>query len=470
MHAEVRDIVILGGGPCGLGAAHRAQEKGLDWLLLEKEDRLGGLASSFRDTAGFTWDIGGHVLFSHYKTFDRFMDAALGSDGWLHHVRESWIRVRGRFVPYPFQHNLHRLDPEARWECVEGLLRVWLLRNGNRPLQQPSDFHEWMTATFGEGITKYFMFPYNYKVWKVNPREMDYGWIGERVPLPDLFRVLRSVCTGQDAVSWGPNYRFRFPRAGGTGAIWQSLGEKLDQGRVRAGEAVVRVDPERRELETASGRLIRYQVLLSTMPLDRLAQLTGRPEWIGVAGRLRRSAVLMVGFGLRGAVPEELATKCWMYFPDEQVPCYRVTVFSNYSPANVPAPGRFWSLMTEVAFRPGTRPRVRQVAQKIISALEGEALIPDRSAIISVADRYAEYAYPIPFRGRDGVVDPLLRELEEQGIFSRGRFGAWKYEVGNMDHSFAQGYECVERIAAGGGPEMEPTLHRPDWVNSRRND
>ena len=122
----MRDIeyLIIGGGPTGLGAAHRLEKYGKDWLLCESADHFGGLAASFIDEKGFTWDMGGHVLFSHYETFDYYMKQALGEKGWFHHQRESWIWLKQRFVPYPFQNNLHRLDPDDRWACVRGLLQV----------------------------------------------------------------------------------------------------------------------------------------------------------------------------------------------------------------------------------------------------------------------------------------------------------------------------------------------------------
>ena len=68
-------IVIIGAGPTGLGAAHRLQELSYDdWVLLEADDRVGGLAKSYVDDDGFTWDIGGHVMFSHYEYYDRLID------------------------------------------------------------------------------------------------------------------------------------------------------------------------------------------------------------------------------------------------------------------------------------------------------------------------------------------------------------------------------------------------------------
>ena len=75
-------FVIVGAGPAGLGAAYRLRELGVDdFVLLEAADHVGGLATSYRDEHDFTWDIGGHVQFSHYPYFDAVMDRALGVDG-----------------------------------------------------------------------------------------------------------------------------------------------------------------------------------------------------------------------------------------------------------------------------------------------------------------------------------------------------------------------------------------------------
>src|SRR5205814_2541442 len=96
-------IVIIGAGPTGLGAARRLHELGHEeWALYEGAAKPGGLARSFVDDQGFTWDIGGHVQFSHYKYFDALMDELLDRD-WVYHDREAWAWIFERFVPYPVQ-------------------------------------------------------------------------------------------------------------------------------------------------------------------------------------------------------------------------------------------------------------------------------------------------------------------------------------------------------------------------------
>src|SRR5881398_3415436 len=94
-------IVIIGAGPTGLGAAYRLKELGYkNFHMYERSDHLGGLASSFTDSAGFTWDIGGHVMFSHYKYYDKIFDELMGSD-FQQNMRECWCGCSTRGCPTP---------------------------------------------------------------------------------------------------------------------------------------------------------------------------------------------------------------------------------------------------------------------------------------------------------------------------------------------------------------------------------
>ncbi|HHT9106668.1 MAG TPA: amine oxidase, partial [Candidatus Wujingus californicus] len=57
-----------------------------------------------------------------------------------------------------------------------------------------------------------------------------------------------------------------------------------------------------------------------------------------------------------------------------------------------------------------------------------------------------QHSFPVPFLGRDEVLREVQSFLSGNDIYSRGRFGGWKYEVGNMDHSVMQGMEVANKI------------------------
>ena len=110
------------------------------------------------------------------------------------------------------------------------------------------------------------------------------------------------------------------------------------------------IDLARREVRTSDGRVIRYHSLISTIPLRELIRLSGQHHLQPLAEKgLLYSSSNIIGLGLRGRPRAELAKKCWIYFPEDNCPFYRVTVFSNYSPYNVPDITKHWSLMCEVS-------------------------------------------------------------------------------------------------------------------------
>lgn len=192
-----------------------------------------------------------------------------------------------------------------------------------------------------------------------------------------------------------------------------------------------------------------YDALISTQPLDALlGALNDRPDLSAEAARFVHSSSHIVGVGVRGQRPRDLATKCWIYFPEDQVPFYRATVFSNYSPNNVPVPGEQWSLMAEVSESPRKPVDAATVVGTVVDGFRRCGFV-DPTAVTSTWHRRLEHGYPTPWLGRDRVLQPIDEALRAAGIFSRGRFGAWKYEVSNQDHSFMQGVEAADHILTG---------------------
>lgn len=453
-------VAILGAGPTGLGAARRLVEIGKRAVrVFDQNAQAGGLASSFVDERGFTWDIGGHVQFSHYRYFDELMDELL-ADEWVEHVRESWIWMRGRFIPYPLQNNIHLLPRDEFLRCVHGLLGA--MRNGHTPL---GSFRDWIQASFGTGIAESFLLPYNFKVWAHQPDMMSYHWVGERVATVDLMRIITNAFDGKQDEGWGPNNRFRFPLRGGTGQIWRTLANRLPEAVFKPNHRCVRIETAKRTLHFEDGSKQNYDKLISTIPLDVLISLTDVEPLKHTVRQFRYSTVHVIGIGLQGAPPPQLRTKCWMYFPEDDCPFYRTTVFSNYSPNNVPDITRNWSLMVEVSESPYKHVDRGGLIDSVIEGLLNTKLIDSPNDIVSTWMYSACHGYPTPFLGRDALVEPLLAELEKVNIYSRGRFGGWKYEVSNQDHSLMQGVELVNWLAFG-TPEM--TYWHPNVVNGRR--
>jgi protoporphyrinogen oxidase len=455
-------VVIIGAGPTGIAAAWRLEELGhRDWQLYEAASTAGGLSSSFLDSQGFTWDLGGHVLFSHYKYFDALMERALG-DKWVEHVREAWVWIRERWVPYPFQNNIWRLPEEELVACLNGL--VDLHTAGAGPAAARRTFEDWLLASFGTGLCETFMFPYNFKVWAYPPRELDVHWMGERVATVDLRRVLRNLVLKYDDAGWGPNATFRFPLKGGTGAIWESLVHQLPPEQLHYGRRIATVNAGAHRLVFSDGSTQTYDHLISTVPLDvLLGMLEDAPDLTALAPQFVHSSTHVVGIGVEGAPPADLRTKCWLYFSEPETPFYRATVFSNYSPNNVARPGQQWSLMAEISESAQKSVNAAQIVAQTIAGFRHCGMIRDEHVIASRWHSRLEHGYPTPWLGRDAVLGQVNTRLEANDILSRGRFGAWKYEVSNQDHSVMQGVEAVGRILQG---TEEYTYHgnMKDWI------
>lgn len=319
---------------------------------------------------------------------------------------------------------------------------------------------------------------------------MQCAWLGERVAAPNLKLVTKNVVLNKIAGNWGPNATFRFPARDGTGGIWIAVSDTLPEDKKRYGKKgeVEKVDAEGKVVTLSDGTTIKYNKLISTMAVDSLVEKMGNQELISLSKGLYYSTTHVIGVGLRGARPERIGDKCWLYFPEDNCPFYRATIFSNYSPYNQPQAseklatlylangtkaastepkeGPYWSIMLEVSESSMKPVDQENLLKDCIQGLINTEMITAEDEIVSTYHRRFDHGYPTPSLEREGVLKDLLPKLQDLDIYSRGRFGSWRYEVGNQDHSFMLGVEAADNIVNGA---VELTLNYPDFVNGRAN-
>ena len=409
---ERHRTIIIGGGLTGISTAMHLRGEA---LVLEREDRLGGLCVS-RETCGYTFDATGHWL--HLR--DPEMQALVHDRIALPATeRVSSIFSHGRLTDYPFQANLRGLPGSVIVECLTAAAEAHIeaARAGERP--PPKDFAEHVLRHFGAGIAEHFMFPYNTKLWGVPPDAISHAWCQRFVPIPDLGRIIAGAFTDTNR-GMGYNASFRYPEAGGIGAFTAALAERVPASRTCAEVAAVHLGE--RWLELAGGARLGFERLVSTMPLDLFtARWLDAPEAVRDAGgRLRCTPVDYLDLGL---TEEVLAGRHWVYLPDPDLSIYRMGCYTNARPSMAP-PGCS-SLYVELRNdRPVDTDRALDDALAVLSAL-GPAVGTKHVAVC--ARRTIPHGYVIYDHEYAPAREIILGALAARGVISTGRYGKWIY-------------------------------------------
>jgi len=434
-----KKIVILGGGPAGIGAAWRLNELGYKkWELYEKTNFLGGLSTSFKDGKGFTWDIGGHIYFSKFDYFNEVYDRLIGKDS-CKKERNQFIFIDGKYLPYPFQNNIRYLNQEKIFECVQGLIQA-----EKKSGIKPKNFYEFNLAAMGFGIAKHFMNPYNDKVWSWPAKEMSYSWIGNRVSVVNLEKVLENIILQKDDEKWGPNYYFKYPK-NGSGSFWRKFENFLPSEKLNFCNEFKKVDVKNKKVYFNDGKSINYDFLISTLPLNFFVSKSNNDRSVkNAAKKLKSNSGYVIGVGIKGNLPKELKNKVALYFPEKKYLFHRMAIQNYFSEKLVPK-GTF-GLAFEISHSKNRKITQEEAIKNVFDFISDRKFIKNKNQFVDLFTISKNHFYPIPTLDRDKNLSNIQIELENSCIYSIGRFGAWRYESGNMDHSFMQGVEAVDSI------------------------
>lgn len=432
------DVLILGGGLAGLSTAYHLQRLNprASFLIVEKNSRAGGLAGSFRQD-GFTFDHTGHLLHLHDTYGKRFI-AGLLKGNLISHQRSSWIYSKGAYARYPFQANTHGMGRSAIEDCIVGFLKTV---HHPKALARNANFQEWCLATFGEGISRHFMFPYNQKLWRVPLSQMTTEWQGRFIPKPQPEEVLYGALADQKKF-FGYNAEFLYPARDGAQALPDALAARVSNLYLSCRAAWVDLQEKTAEIE-GLGR-VHYERLVNTMPLPDFLSLAGPlPASVRLAKqKLRWNTVYNLNLGV--ARPH-VSEKHWIYFPDSRYPFYRVGFSSNFSP-NV-APRGASALYVEVTRRPEERVDLARLENQILTGLKACGILKSSDKLLTRLWITIPCAYVIYDFNRTPAVETIFRFLHGRGVDSIGRYGGWKYSF--MEEAILDGKRCAERLVRG---------------------
>ena len=429
-------VVILGGGLAGLSCGWRLLQRSAPCTIFERSRTPGGKAASIQE-GGFIFDRTGHWLHLRDDRVRAWVYELL--DGRLIEVeRQARIRSHGVFTRYPFQANTFGLPQAVVDECVDGFVRAHKRRLAGDEIP-PTNLQEAFEQWFGAGISRHFMTPYNEKMWGVPTREITAAWCSRFIPRPSLEEVVAGS-RGAHAEGLGYNPRFVYPADGGVGLLAEAMATAVGDA-LQLDRTVTAIAWKDRTVRLEDGAQADYDRLISSLPLPTLvglAQPAPPAAVVAAAQRLRAASVAYVDYGVRGPVNQG---HHWIYFPEPEIPFYRVGSYSNAAPHL--APDGHGSLYVETSIGPGGGPPDWDRRLPVIRRLLVEhGLIESEAAITLERPRFIEGAYVIFDHAHASERRRVLDWVAEAGLEVIGRYGRWTYS--SMEDSILDGWRAAD--------------------------
>lgn len=423
-----KNTIIIGGGITGISAAYHLKKK---YAILEKNNSLGGLAGSIR-VNGFTFDYTGHLL--HLKTsYVKSLIFKLLKENLLYIKRNSKIYFDNKFSDFPFQVNTFNFKEQVRKQCLFGFIDTYYQKNNSQ------NFFQWCLNTFGKGISKYFLFPYNKKLWVTDLKKLSTDWVSPFVVQPDVKDVVQG-CFYRYSKDFGYNPSFFYPRYNGMQSLIDGFSNKIEN--VYLNCEVYKVNLKKRLVFTNKGTF-EFKNLINTMPLKEfILIIEDLPHTIKkLASQLKYLSVVNINIGVESStLPFH-----WIYFPDCKLPFYRIGVLTNFS--KYLAPQGCSSFYIEVSFQPDklNNFNLSGLVCKVIDSMKDIGLVKNIQNIKVINILRIPYAYIIHSHNRKKILNTVFNYLNKNSVYSIGRFGGWRYSY--IEENILDGKKIAEKLA-----------------------
>ncbi|MBI5433444.1 MAG: FAD-dependent oxidoreductase [Planctomycetes bacterium] len=448
-------VVVLGAGLAGLSAAWTLAKEGHRVTVLEKEDHVGGMASSWK-VGPYTLDHGPHRFHTRDEELLRHVYEILDNQVVIRE-RRSRIYLEGKYFDYPLKalNVLKGLDVFllARALADYAWIRIvqWF-----RPIPD-THFENWVIKRFGRTLYRLFFGTYTSKAWRMPCNEISADWAAQRIAQANLWDTIKKTLNPpREGEVRSLVTQFWYPAFGGIGALSEGYAKKLVQ---QGGELELRVNVQRLELEGGRVARVVYERdgrthtlapdhVINTAPLPRVLELftpAVAPEVRRALDALKYIGIVFVYLEVQkpSVVPDH-----WVYLPSNELTIHRISEFKNFSDSA--APGDSTVICCEITCRPGderwnlTLAEAARIAEQDLVSIG--LLQPGEARGLDLAKLpFAYPVYDLTYKQNLEALRPAYKPLAN--FHTTGRQGLYRYN--NMDHSIAMGRKVARTVAKG---------------------
>ena len=395
--------IVIGAGVAGLAIA-QLLNKDNEVIVLEKDDRPGGMIKCDRVEGSLFHRTGGHVFNTKsedvMKWFWSFFDQ---EKDFIKAVRNSSVVMDdGKLIPYPIEYHADLLGKETGAKIVADLVEM-----ARHQDHEPSNFEDFLKGRFGRTLYELYFKPFNWKVWRRDLTKVPLSWLEGKLPMPTVEEIIFANIYHVEESQF-VHSSFYYPKEGGSQFLADTFAKGLD---IMYNTAVTSVQ------KTETGWKVNGQEADRIVFCGNIKQL---PHLVGHAIDISSFANAIDALAYHGTT----AVFCqidqnpysWLYQPSMNHLSHRIICTGNFSASNN-ANGK----MT------GTIEFTDEISQADI--LEQLKKIPFHPSYLT--HHYEKYTYPIQDSGTRTMISSLKQTLEPEGFYLCGRFAEWEYA--NMD-------------------------------------
>jgi protoporphyrinogen oxidase len=397
-------IAVVGAGVSGLSVA-KLLNAAHDVVVFEKTSEIGGIARTKKINGNVYHLTGGHCFNSKHHDVLDFVFSIYPKDNWNTIERIAKIHFKGKFYNYPIEYSLKEIFNDHPEFVIDAIKDLFTDKD-----KQPENLKEWFIFTFGEALATEYFIPYNKKIWGLDPENMSYDWVLDKLPIPKKEDILKSLI--KDQKDEMPHATFYYPKSNDQADFISSIARGLN---IKFNKAIQKISNDNGKW-IVDGEV--FDEVINTMPLNEFEKVYEFPEEVvNACKKLRYNKVTNM---LWESVESE---QTWTYFPSADTIFHRHIHIGNFCrPRNN-------YIITE------------SLGERTFEEMEQEGRKYNHLKV-PLDFNVSDHAYVLYDKNYFTYKNQVTKHLKETGIKNLGRFGEWEYY--NMDVCIKSAIDLVK--------------------------